>query len=130
MATELTESELQAIEARCAKATPEADWDSGWDYKSVAKHDPEGWHVAHATGPQFPSLRPSDPERWRQGMEQIQADSDFILHARADVPALLAEVRRLRASGLPPLRGKYPLLTPTDQFMAEKHAEAAREEDL
>jgi len=78
--TILSDDELNHIQARADAATP-GPWDARFDgerqgifvaQKSVALFD-----IGH--------LRPSAP------------DSDFIAHAREDVPRLLAEVRRLRA---------------------------------
>jgi hypothetical protein len=84
----LTESELDAIEARVLAAS-NAPWQSfveGSDHTSGDNfirvggldHDEPDMYVSRDTGP------------------ASVADQDFIAHARQDMPRLLAEVRRLR----------------------------------
>ena len=84
----MTEEQLRQIEERAAKATAEA-----WTVypRSIGnKEDGEeqsglGFDI---TGPPEPQLR---------GQFSRGADASFIAHARTDIPALIAEVRRLWA---------------------------------
>jgi hypothetical protein len=85
--------DLDAVEARAKAATPgpwkmhdEAHWTDmmacGYDFKQAYGDAlPDRYY---ATGPEVLAC------------EQAEADSAFIAHARADVPALVREVRRLR----------------------------------
>lgn len=91
----MTESKLKAIEERAEKATP-APWQHGFDDGSgrVTKDAdwPQGAYIVRGddtivTGGNFEGIA--------CGVEEL-ADADFIAHARQDVPALIAEVRRLR----------------------------------
>lgn len=79
----MTEEELTAIEARATAATREP------------------WVVGDAYLPTV-SLSVGQVSVYGMGMEvaecQIDADAAFIAAARVDVPALVAEVRRLRAA--------------------------------
>lgn len=68
----MTHDELQAIKARAEAATP-----GPWTF------DIEDWKVVNAE-----SQHASSEEDWQ-----------FIAHARTDVPALVAEVERLRELG-------------------------------
>lgn len=69
----MTHDELQAIKARAAAATP-GPW-------SVNNTDPD---VVLDSDGRF------------VGRADEDADAEFIAHARTDVPALIAEVERLR----------------------------------
>jgi hypothetical protein len=81
--------DLDAIEARAAAAhggTWVVDIKGGTDYTG------EGWvqiEVAFGDGPNAPGLVMGDHE-------DADLDAEFIAAARSDVPALIAEVRRLR----------------------------------
>ncbi|MET7975790.1 hypothetical protein ABZW44_22645 [Streptomyces mirabilis] len=75
--TPLPDQQLAAIEARLAAATP-GPWTVSEDYDDVL--DSQGAHLASYWNPS---------SRIRNG--------EFIAHARADVPLLAGEVRRLRA---------------------------------
>lgn len=79
----LTDQQLTQIEARTTAAT-DGPWtlheDDGDTFRAPA------WEVLPASGEMVARLR-----------EWASADAEFIAHARADVPMLLAEVRRLRA---------------------------------
>ena len=73
----MTDEELAAIEARVQAATP-GPWKSSEQYLPLYIHGPSyGDHRGR-----FSAIVPEDEA--------------FIAHAREDVPALLAEVRRLR----------------------------------
>ncbi len=94
MADELTDSELEAIEARAAAALP-GPWrafiegrnhDSGSDFIQTGGVDDSAPDIYVTL-----SYHGSEPEDVPQ-----PADWDFIAHAREDVPRLVAEVRRLR----------------------------------
>lgn len=75
----MTAEELDQISQRCSKATP-APWRS-W----IEGRD-------HASGSSFISTSGNDIEL----IGASEADQDFIAAARQDVPALVAEVLRLR----------------------------------
>jgi hypothetical protein len=96
--------QLDAIEQRCADATSgEWGWYDGGNYADVvADYKSTGWgsyscrqQVAHIEADW--SLDDSEHEDWdeSQASEQACADAEFIAHSRQDVPALVAEVRRL-----------------------------------
>jgi predicted oxidoreductase len=75
----MTDEELRAIQERCDKASP-GPW-KAW----VEGRD-------HVAGSSMIQTSAEDIEMTGATTE----DYDFIAHARSDVPALLAEVRRLR----------------------------------
>ena len=78
----MSDAELQAIRERCEKATP-----GPWEVYDDKKHP-------YQNG----GLVASDDCLWG-GYDNGMPDDDtiaFMAHARADVPALLAEVERLR----------------------------------
>ena len=80
----LTESQLAEIEARVQVATP-GPWKSMWEGRD------------HESGDHF-IMRGTDDGRHDDlylSPSRIE-DQDFVAHSRQDVPALLAEVRRLR----------------------------------
>ena len=99
----MTEAELDAIEARCRAATEgpwnvtpyDAEYASGniermWDIDGSYPEDDKPWQrsVARVWG---------DNAVWLRDRESDGGNAAFIAHARTDVPALVAEVRRLRA---------------------------------
>lgn len=71
--------DLEAIEARCEAAT-----EGPWEHQSWGDSD---YDVVTETDPSVSVCRP-----------RLGGDSVFIAHAREDIPALVAEVRRLRDS--------------------------------
>ena len=75
----LSADQLLEIETRCSKAT-------GGPWRSFI----EGRD--HTSGSSF--IQTSDPDIEASGM--TDADQDFVAHARQDIPALIAEIRRLR----------------------------------
>ena len=87
----MTDDELQAIEARACAATG-----GPWAHDDGEIYVVSGRAVAIVT--ELKSLHAIA----RRGESCSFADGEFIAHARADVPALTAEVRRLQAlvSGL------------------------------
>lgn len=81
----MSEQELAAIRERVAKATP-----GSWRVVRQDQHDPAATNtVAHIRG-----LVVEGP----YSAIGCGDEADFIAHARADVPALLAEIDRLRAA--------------------------------
>jgi hypothetical protein len=83
--------DLNAIDARANAATP-SPWEEGdgWVYTEPVYDDDN--RLSNVCGMSF-----SDPERAGVERERAQRNVRFIAHARKDVPALLAEVRRLRS---------------------------------
>lgn len=87
----LTHEDLDEIEQRTAKATPgpwtvyEDDW--GHYRDNTGQDRGHGYHV-------FESQQLGDGECGAM----LQPDAEFVAAARADVPRLVAEVRRLRAA--------------------------------
>ena len=88
MTDPMTAAELDAIEQRAHAAT-EGPWEAG---TGDGDPRPHVWtsrstgcvaHITYVVPNDYGDVRPDDAE--------------FIAHARDDVPALLAEVRRLRA---------------------------------
>jgi hypothetical protein len=92
--TMLDDAELDAIEVRCQAASP-GPWRAfvegrdhwgGDDFIRVSDRDEEpDMYVSRA---EIGSIRPAST-----------ADLDFTAAARQDIPALLAEVRRMRSEG-------------------------------
>lgn len=87
----LSDEDLDAIEARCAAASPgpwtsfveDRDHSAGDDFIRISDSDDEpDMYVSRA---EAGSIRPASP-----------SDLDFIAAARQDIPALVAEIRRLR----------------------------------
>jgi hypothetical protein len=85
----MTDLDLDAIEARVNAAA-----DGPWVAERGAR--PTQWPKDYVARP----LR----NRFRVGDE---ADAEFIAHARTDVPALVAEVRRLREFMADPLTQEF-----------------------
>lgn len=94
MSEGLSESELEAIEARAHAALP-----GPWQASIEGRDHTSGHHVILTGGTDndapdiyiMLSYWNSEPVRIPE-----PADWDFIAHARQDVPRLVAEVRRLR----------------------------------
>ena len=84
MKRELTDEQLDAIAARANAAQP-GPWLRYTQSDHASLRSSNGEMVAGTFG-------------WEWGGIEHEADADFIAHAREDVPALLAEVRRLRAA--------------------------------
>lgn len=78
----MTDDELNAIEQRANAATP-GPW---------VDTDPR--HIRHAE----PNIYAGDYEVADVYDNNGCDDSSFIAHARQDIPALIAEIRRLRAA--------------------------------
>ena len=90
-----TDLDLDAIEARASAATPgpwlTMDEAPTWDHPRVCGYDQKENHRTEpyfATGPRVADV------------EQAEVDEAFIAAARTEIPALVAEVRRLRAAVL------------------------------
>lgn len=87
----MTDEQLSEIKARCDAATPEPwAYDGMHDEITTPNRDGDYWLI-------FSECRtaPNDAPMDNFG-HQFSPDFDFIAHARADVPALLAEIARLR----------------------------------
>ena len=91
MSEPMSEERLAEIERRCEAATPgpwlEHEWDTDGNMKPFRPRD-QGW------------LKIGDgKETVIQDMDISMGEHDaaFVMHSRTDIPALLAEVRRLRA---------------------------------
>jgi hypothetical protein len=80
----MADLDLDAIEARAAAATEPTD-EGGWMVEGGSR-----WDVY--------SGKQSDMSTDIAGFIFMRPDADFIAAARADVPALVAEVRRLRTA--------------------------------
>jgi hypothetical protein len=115
----LTDEELDAIEARAAAAT-EGPWRSRRASLDAAAPDepPACWGIAAGKETWHQNKGNFHPKDARYPVDEvhvveigydrdyytpeaaipIEADAEFIAHARTDVPALLAEVRQLRAA--------------------------------
>ena len=78
----MTEQELAEIEARANAATP-GPWDSAYGMTGTFVFEVLNEDDAHCTIAEL--------SRFNQ-----RNDAAFISHAREDIPALIAEVRRLR----------------------------------
>jgi glutathione S-transferase len=91
VAEPITDADLEAIHKRCAAATP-GPWLVDGDYlpASIYASDSPDWKVRH----QFRVVGMTDYE---DGGVVCREDAEFIAAARSDIPALLAEVDRLRA---------------------------------
>lgn len=85
----MTQEELEAIEARANAATP-----GPWERWPDDVDGGDGWAlVSDADGEPVVGAHPCPLEQ----CADAEADYAFIAHARSDVPALIAEVRRLRS---------------------------------
>jgi hypothetical protein len=89
--------DLEAIESRVNKAT-RVPWET--DRVSCEPHEAilhlpagEGWFLKVSLG--YPFSHMADP---LESEREFNANVSFIAHARSDIPALIAEVRRLRSS--------------------------------
>ena len=91
----MTDAELKEIEARCDAAT-EGPWEVGYCY-GLSRDARCACSVKPAGGEYYytDAIVASDA-RDECGHPMFLVDAEFIAHARADVPALIAEVRRLR----------------------------------
>jgi hypothetical protein len=92
MSKPMSEEQLWEIEARAAAATP-----GEWEYDECECELRA--YTEDKTG--FVRMNPvvylSQDEDFEYYVNMSDADAEFIGHAREDVPALVAEVRRLRA---------------------------------
>lgn len=106
----MNEQELAAIEARANAATPGPwNWDVYQNDNFDGKNPLELWapHALSMSATQDASISIGVTTQ----QEVDDADVEFIAHARQDVPALIAEVRRLRmevAILSPPLKAEAP----------------------
>jgi hypothetical protein len=86
----MTDAELDAIEARAKAATP-GPWTAEHEY--IAAPVPGGRPNGEVIGDFIPSTRSRHVP-----VQQMRANATFVAAARDDVPALVAEVRRLTAA--------------------------------
>jgi hypothetical protein len=97
--TPMTEAELAAIEERCGRARP-APW--VWYHPAEYPDDIRlGWGGKHPRGGYLARLTHSHSRQFSGGAggahdDPRDEDAAFIAHAREDVPALVAELRRVR----------------------------------
>jgi hypothetical protein len=90
----VSEAELLAIEARVRAASPEP-WHSWIEGRDACGGEDV---VTTANGEFYFRVRTYLEDRpLEENRQQSAADQDFIAHARADVPRLIAEICRLRA---------------------------------
>lgn len=89
MGREMTDSELAAIEARAKRAT-----EGPWTIKSVWTDKHSGADEVSGANGQSVCLCDEHDGGYNPN---TQRNVDFIAHARTDIPALIAEIRRLRA---------------------------------
>jgi hypothetical protein len=87
MSTPLTDAELAAIQARCDEA--EGGWHLVEDPDDVYRLE------IHGDGPTLVAVFGGDPDNGSASYP-TRENALFAAHARHDVPALLAEVRRLQ----------------------------------
>jgi hypothetical protein len=98
----MDETRLREIEERAKAATP-GPWrtrvDDIDDWGQVRGLGPDGrmWTVAMARAGRFVSSEEEDACRWPSKADPYGHNAEFIAHAREDVPALVEEIRRLRA---------------------------------
>jgi len=92
----MTDEELKAIRDRCLKATP-GPWFRDYQPPGPGAAVQYREHIITSDG-QYVLARPSPAYAGpgRDAREQELRDGQFAAHARSDVPALLAEVYRLR----------------------------------
>ena len=126
--------DLDAIEARTNNATP-APWGyyDGGDYADlVAGYQPTGpgsytctQSIARIEADEY------EAEDDDEAADQMRADAEFITHARTDVPALVAEIRRLTAelatmTAVAESNKRYVQSMYQDLQQAQQQTEAAR----
>jgi hypothetical protein len=88
----VSDERLAQIEAR-ADGLPAGPWEMGWDGQQFYLRDGEGIEIMELT-----FAIPTWGERYEQAKATCDiAVPEFLFHARDDVPALITEIRRLRA---------------------------------
>jgi len=94
----MTPDELAAIERRAEAATP-GPWSAANEHANFGPEVSAAWCVSRVGEPSA-----KRPDGWMYDIAEVycddrdhSADAAFIAHARADVPALIATVRALRA---------------------------------
>lgn len=110
----MTESELQAIEARANAATP-GPWSETDDTGTVI--------ACYCSGGPGVFAGEADPAVYGGN---DRADFAFIAAARSDVPTLIAEVRRLQSIGNAQLEELHRLRSEREMWQADKQAFDAR----
>lgn len=135
----LTDQQLDIIEARASKATP-GPWgvyEYGGGSKIDIAADLQDTGCGYRARREIASLEDepldNDPthREWtaEEDWAQVQADAAFIAHAAEDVPALLAEIRRLRTDAaaelLPAWEVMYEPGNVSDYLIGYANSEAA-----
>ena len=113
---------LDEIEKRYEKATP-GEW--GWS-QQACYHTSPGIAIYSGTLSGKKSIRIASIRQQANTVlpkEQREANADFIAHARADIPALVAEVKRLREERGMPMANVEKLIR---EAIADGREEAAR----
>src|SRR5690606_12364587 len=86
----MTAEQLQEIKTRAEAATP-GPWE--WDFALPTDEIKKVYGECSV----WMTLAHSGIGQWVDGQPGALDDADFIAHARTDVPALIAEVERLKA---------------------------------
>lgn len=109
----LTDAELAEIQGRVDAASP-APWHvaRGWDGEPYAAVRANGGLDTSLASMLTPGVTPGGG--YREPEERPLKNAEFIAHAREDVPALLAEVRSLRAQREAVLHTTNDRLTPKE----------------
>jgi len=81
----MTDDELNRIEAR-ANAASKGPWNIKTNRHRETTGEAWGWIAG-----------PREHWTWSNKYNHSKADADFIAHSREDIPALIAEVRQLKA---------------------------------
>ena len=120
---EMTEEQLQEIKERVAKATP-----GPWKWENYgAEYDFETTMPSLNGVNNKEIMNFGDGEQYypTEGTPPDEADAGFIAHAREDVPALIAEVERLRKENKDLLQ--MVLHDTHDEFVAVREIKKLRE---
>lgn len=92
--TPLTDEELAAIKAR-VEAAPAGPWEAVESNRDSPNRSWPDWEL------RVPGSTWNDGRFWVGSMDEGRTLAEFIAHTRTDVPALVAEVERLRAALAP-----------------------------
>jgi hypothetical protein len=112
----MTPKELEAIKRRCEAATP-----GPWFGPRLSDDWPPGWvavYAAYESGEPIPFAVIGICGRFEE--ESINENAEFIAHSITDIPALVAEVEKLREL--------EPLLTHAGIVKAQEDHNKLREE--
>jgi hypothetical protein len=87
----MTDSELAAIRARCDAATP-GPWHEG-NHREVLSSDNMPLFQCWSAWVGLRGIRFDEAEK----VFDVAANVEFLIHAREDIPALLAEIEHLQS---------------------------------